>query len=57
MYDDLIPKRTLEDTVPLLEDSDDKEKFLSFVKTMLAWIPEERKTAGKLMKHPFLRLK
>ncbi|TPX24725.1 hypothetical protein DIZ76_010161 [Coccidioides immitis] len=56
LHDDLIPNRTLADTIPSLEESD-RENFLSFVKMMLSWIPEERKTAGELMKHPFLRLK
>jgi serine/threonine protein kinase len=28
--------------------------FFSFVKEMLAWLPEERKTAQELMEHPFL---
>ncbi|QSS57221.1 protein kinase [Histoplasma capsulatum var. duboisii H88] len=53
LYDDLIPTRKLEDTVPSLEPRD-KETFLSFIKQMLAWLPEERKTARELMEHPFL---
>ncbi|RHZ60663.1 hypothetical protein CDV55_105267 [Aspergillus turcosus] len=56
MYDDLIPDRKLIDTVPFLEEKE-REGFLSFVKMMLAWLPDERKTAGELMEHPFLRLK
>ncbi|GIK01903.1 hypothetical protein Aspvir_005944 [Aspergillus viridinutans] len=53
LYDDLIPTRKLEDSVPSLETGD-KEACLSFIKQMLAWLPEERKTAQKLMEHPFL---
>ncbi|RAH63465.1 kinase-like protein [Aspergillus piperis CBS 112811] len=52
-YNDLIPARKLEDAVPSLEASD-KEAFLSFIKQMLTWLPEERKTARELMEHPFL---
>lgn len=53
LYNDLIPSRKLEDTVPSLE-TDDRQAFLSFIKQMLAWLPEERKTARELMEHPFL---
>ncbi|PYH38424.1 kinase domain protein [Aspergillus neoniger CBS 115656] len=53
IYNDLIPARKLEDAVPSLEASD-KEAFLSFIKLMLTWLPEERKTARELMEHPFL---
>lgn len=52
-YNDLIPARKLEDAVPSLEASD-KEAFLSFIKQMLTWLPEKRKTARELMEHPFL---
>lgn len=53
LHDDLIPTRKLEWTVPSLETGD-KEAFLSFIKQMLVWLPEERKTARELMDHPFL---
>ncbi|KAB8278281.1 CMGC protein kinase [Aspergillus minisclerotigenes] len=56
LYNDLIPDRKLVDTVPTL-DGNERDKFLSFVKMMLAWVPEERKTARELMEHPFLRRK
>lgn len=55
LYDDLIPDRKITDTLPVMER--DRESFLSFVKSMLAWLPEQRKTAGELMEHPFLQLK
>ncbi|KAE8154409.1 kinase-like domain-containing protein [Aspergillus avenaceus] len=53
LHNDLIPARKLEDTVPSLEVGD-REAFLSFIKQMLTWLPEERKTARELMDHPFL---
>ncbi|KUL87592.1 hypothetical protein ZTR_05785 [Talaromyces verruculosus] len=55
LYDELIPHRGLEDTTPLLEEKE-QEAFLSFVRQMLTWLPEERKTARELMDHPFLKL-
>jgi serine/threonine protein kinase len=53
LYDDLISIREPEDTVPSLETGD-KEALLSFIRQMLTWLPEERKTARELMEHPFL---
>ncbi|KAL2865720.1 putative serine/threonine-protein kinase [Aspergillus lucknowensis] len=55
-HSDLIPSRSLEDTIPFLEEKD-RRAFLSFVRQMLTWLPEERKTARELMDHPFLKLK
>jgi serine/threonine protein kinase len=54
-YNELIPSRRLEDTTPFLEEND-REAFLSFVRDMLTWLPEKRKTARELMNHPFLKL-
>ena len=54
-YNALIPFRNLEHTIPFLEDKD-RAAFLSFVRKMLTWLPEERKTARELMDHPFLSL-
>lgn len=56
VHENLIPDRRLEDTLPSL-DKEEREKALSFVKMMLAWLPEERKTARELIEHPFLQLK
>jgi serine/threonine protein kinase len=50
----LIPSRSLADTAPFLEE-EDPEAFLSFVRQMLTWLPEKRKTARELMDHPFLK--
>lgn len=51
----MIPSRSLEDTIPFLEEKD-REAFLSFVRQMLTWHPDKRKTARELMDHPFLKL-
>lgn len=56
LHDDLIPARTLEASLPSLE-GDERNSFLSFVRGMLTWLPEERKTARQLIEHPFLKLK
>ncbi|KAE8366750.1 CMGC protein kinase [Aspergillus caelatus] len=56
LYNNLVPDRNLDDTLPSLEKKE-RENFLSFVRLMLAWHPEERKTARELLEHPFLRLK
>ncbi|CAG7948358.1 unnamed protein product [Penicillium salamii] len=53
LYEDLIPKRKLEDTVPSLK-GEEKELFLSFAREMLTWDPSARKTAAELAQHPFL---
>ncbi|OJJ68878.1 hypothetical protein ASPBRDRAFT_57439 [Aspergillus brasiliensis CBS 101740] len=55
LFDELVPSRSFEDTIPFLEEND-REAFLSFARQMLAWVPEERKTARELMDHPFLKL-
>ncbi|RDH22369.1 hypothetical protein M747DRAFT_13901 [Aspergillus niger ATCC 13496] len=55
LYDDLIPSRGVEETTPFLEGND-RKTFLSFARQMLAWLPEERKTARELIDHPFLKL-
>ena len=56
MYDALIPTRKLEDAIPSSLEEKERELFLSFVRQMLTWLPEERKTASELMEHPFLKL-
>lgn len=54
-YNGLIPSRSLENTTLFLEQGD-REAFLSFVRQMLNWLPEKRKTARELMDHQFLKL-
>ncbi|EEQ90345.2 CMGC/SRPK protein kinase [Blastomyces dermatitidis ER-3] len=57
LYEGLIPDRRLVDSIPTqLVEEEDRENFLSLVKMMLAWLPEERKTARELAEHPFLQL-
>ncbi|KAK1147987.1 hypothetical protein N8T08_000503 [Aspergillus melleus] len=55
-HKELIPHRSLEDTVSFLEEKD-REAFLSFARQMLTWHPGKRKTARELMDHPFLKLR
>ncbi|KAL1978188.1 hypothetical protein VTN31DRAFT_1047 [Thermomyces dupontii] len=51
----LIASHNLSDTISFLEGKE-REAFSSFVREMLTWRPEERKTARQLMEHPFLKL-
>ena len=43
----------LAESVPSLE-GEDKRRFLDFVRKMLQWLPEDRKTAKKLLEDPWL---
>lgn len=54
-YHDLIPARNLEDHVPSAVE-EERHSFLSFIRAMITWLPEERKTARELIEHPFLKL-
>lgn len=54
LHSELIPSQSLEDTALFLGEKD-REAFLSFVRQMLAWLPDKRKTARELMDHPFLK--
>jgi hypothetical protein len=45
---------SLENSVTRFE-GEKKEKFLTFVRGMLQWRPEDRKTAAQLLKDPWLR--
>lgn len=56
LYKDLIPSNfNLPDSVLSLEGKD-KELFLDFASHMLQWLPEKRKTAKDLLKHPWLNM-
>ncbi|KAJ9198984.1 hypothetical protein DTO021D3_8558 [Paecilomyces variotii] len=56
MHKDLIPTDvSLEGLVYSLE-GDDKQLFLNFVRKMLQWLPEHRKTAKELLEDPWLVL-
>jgi hypothetical protein len=48
-----IPKLSLEAAEKFLQGSE-KEAFLAFVRSMLRWVPEERKTARELLDDPWL---
>ncbi|CZT46548.1 related to protein kinase [Rhynchosporium secalis] len=55
MHKDLIPTGvSLEDSVLSLE-GEDKRAFLSLIKKMLQWLPEDRKTAKELLEDPWLK--
>lgn len=55
MHKDLIPIDVrLEDSVLSLE-GEDKRLFLDFIKKMLQWLPEDRKTAKELLEDPWLQ--
>jgi len=56
LYEDLIPDRKPVGTISFLE-GEEREAFLDLAKGMLVWHPDARKTAGKLMGHPFLQPK
>ncbi|TKA70545.1 hypothetical protein B0A49_05806, partial [Cryomyces minteri] len=54
MHKDLIPgDRNLLDTIPSLQ-GEDKLLFLAFVRKMLQWLPEDRRTAKELLEDPWL---
>ena len=48
-----VPKETLEDTEKRLKE-EEQALFLSFVKKMLKWKPEERSSAKELLGDPWL---
>lgn len=51
--DAAIPQVSLESLEQRLSGSD-KEQFLRFLRSMLKWLPEERKTAKQLLEDPWL---
>lgn len=51
----MIPRDlTLDSTITVLEDPDEKELFLNFVRRMLKWVPKERSSAKELLDDPWL---
>ncbi|KAF9480296.1 CMGC protein kinase [Pholiota conissans] len=48
-----VPDMSLENSVEFLE-GEKKDKFLTFIRGMLQWRPEDRKTAAELFKDPWL---
>jgi hypothetical protein len=56
IHKDLIPTDIkLEDSVLSLE-GEDKRLFLDFIKQMLQWLPEDKKTAKALLEDPWLQV-
>ena len=53
---DLIRGKKFEEAAIPFLDGEDRQEFLSFVRHMLTWLPEERKTARELTEQPFLNL-
>jgi hypothetical protein len=51
----LIPRRKIEDTLPLLE-KEDRHELLSFAKKMLTWNQKKEQPLVELLEHPFLKL-
>jgi len=56
LYPDLIPDElNIENSLSSIE-GEEKRAFLDFVVTnMLCWVPEQRKTAKELLRHPWLK--
>jgi len=50
-----IPLVSLEEVETRLEGSD-KTLFLQFIRSMLRWLPEERKSAKDLLEDPWLNI-
>lgn len=49
-----VPNTSLEEVETRLEGRD-KALFLRFIRSMLKWLPEERKTAKELLEDPWLK--
>ncbi|KAL5114618.1 hypothetical protein ACEQ8H_007523 [Pleosporales sp. CAS-2024a] len=49
----VVPPLSLDDTITAV-DGECKRLFLDFIKSMLDWLPEKRKTASELLKDPWL---
>jgi hypothetical protein len=48
-----VPQLSLEESVSAL-GGEPKEQFLSFIRSMLKWLPEERQQACELLKDPWM---
>lgn len=46
---------SLEKSIKRFVDEDERDKFLTFVRGMLKWRSEDRKTAAQLLNDPWLR--
>lgn len=52
-----IPSLSLESSITTAFDGERKRLFLEFIKSMLQWLPEKRKTASELLRDPWLNAK
>lgn len=52
-----IPSLSLENSITTAFDGERKRLFLEFIKSMLQWLPEKRKTASELLRDPWLNAK
>jgi serine/threonine protein kinase len=48
-----MPKISPEERISVL-GGEEKELFLDFIRSMLRWRPEDRKSATELLKHPWM---
>ncbi|MCJ1391749.1 hypothetical protein MMC18_004614 [Xylographa bjoerkii] len=54
LFPELIPKNFTFEELEVYLDSEDKELFIDFIKCILHWLPEDRKSAKELVDHPWL---
>ncbi|MCJ1384038.1 hypothetical protein MMC17_007154 [Xylographa soralifera] len=54
LFQELIPKNFTFEELEKYLDTEDKKLFIDFMKCMLQWLPEKRKTAKELVDHPWL---
>lgn len=52
-----IPSLSLESSITTAFDGERKRLFLEFIKSMLQWLPEKRKTPSELLQDPWLNAK
>ena len=52
--DAIVPSESLESLERRLE-APEKEQFLKFIRSMLQWLPEKRRTARELLQDPWLQ--
>lgn len=52
-----IPSLSLESSITTAFDGERKRLFLEFIRSMLQWLPEKRKTASELLQDPWLNAK
>jgi serine/threonine-protein kinase SRPK3 len=50
-----LPTNNTFESLSTTAAGDDRDQFLSFIQCLLAWLPEDRLTAGQAYYHPWLR--